>query len=120
METIKSNLCPCAHCEGTGTCKNGLEGTSCASCTKKNELKGKDHSGLLCGSCGGIGLAEPMTERLNKRAKPLLAMNIVFVVLIIVAVCLVTKNDHFSEILVFASTLIGSITGYYFSSNTMK
>lgn len=120
MESIKSNLYPCAHCEGTGTCKNGLEGKSCASCIKKNELKGKDHSGLLCGSCGGIGLAEPLTERINKRTKPLLAMSIVFVVLVIVAVCLVVRSDYFSEVLVFASTLIGSITGYYFSSNKMK
>lgn len=117
MEDIKSNLYPCAHCGGTGTCNNGPDNKSCSSCIKKNELKGKDHFGLLCGSCGGIGMAEPMTERLNKRTKPLLAMGIVFSVLVIVFSFAFTKHENFSEILVFASTLIGSITGYYFSSN---
>ncbi|EGG99742.1 hypothetical protein imdm_751 [gamma proteobacterium IMCC2047] len=28
----------------------------------------------MCGSCGGIGQAEPLTERMNKRMAPLLAI----------------------------------------------
>lgn len=117
MEGIKANLYPCAHCDGSGTCKNGKEKSSCSACIKRNELKGKEYVGLLCGSCGGIGLAEPVTERLNKRTKPLLAMGIVFFMLILIFVFAFTKNEYFNQILAFAGTLIGSITGYYFSAS---
>lgn len=41
MHDIKSNLYPCAHCEGSGTCRNGEQQLSCAVCIKESELKGK-------------------------------------------------------------------------------
>jgi hypothetical protein len=116
-EVTKSNLYPCAHCDQSGTCKNGKDGTSCSACIKKNELKNKKHSGLLCGACGGIGLAEPMTERMNKRTKPILAMSIVFLMLLLVSVLALFKFENLKDVLGFAGLLIGSITGYYFSSN---
>lgn len=62
MEQVKANLYPCAHCAGSGTCRNGIEQASCMACVDKNELKGKEHVGLMCGSCGGLGVAEPLTE----------------------------------------------------------
>jgi len=116
-EQIKANLYPCAHCEGTGTCKNGADGSSCAFCIKRNELTGKDLVGLACGTCGGLGMAEPLTERLNKRTKPLLAMGIVFIMLVIVSILATTQNPHFTEVLAFATTLIGSIVAYYFAGS---
>ncbi len=115
MESIKANLYPCAHCGGTGTCKNGANESSCSACIKRNELKGKEYVGLLCGACGGLGMAEPYTERLNKRTKPLLAMGIVFVMLIIIFVLAFINNPHFTEVLAFATTLIGAIVAYYIS-----
>lgn len=120
-EGIKSNLYPCAHCEKTGTCTKGNDGTSCASCVKRNEIsiffRLKTYTGLLCGACGGIGQAEPLTERMNKRMRPLLAIVTVMILFALVFITLLTKNENFSTILAFAGTLIGSITGYYFSSN---
>lgn len=116
MEQIKANLYPCAHCDGSGTCKNGLQQTSCLACINKNELKGKEHVGLVCGSCGGLGVAEPFTERLNNRIKPLLAMSIVFVMLIFMFVLALIKSPYFTEVLAFASTLIGGIVAYYFAA----
>jgi len=116
MDQIKANLYPCAHCDGLGTCKNGLQQTSCLACINKNELKGKEHVGLICGSCGGLGVAEPYTERLNNRIKPLLAMGIVFVMLIFMFVLALINSPFFTEVLAFASTLIGGIVAYYFAA----
>lgn len=117
MEQIKANLYSCAHCGGTGTCKNGPNEASCAACSKYYELKGKEYFGLACGTCGGLGLAEPATERINKRTKPLLAIVIVFVMLTILFILAFTNNQHFTEILAFASTLIGGVVTYYFTSS---
>ncbi|OMH28075.1 molecular chaperone DnaJ [Motiliproteus sp. MSK22-1] len=115
---MKVNLYPCAHCEGKGTCKNGGDGSSCTACVKRNDLKGKEYSGLLCGACGGLGMAEPYTERINKRTKPILAVVIVFVMLFMIIGLALSKNPHFPEVLAFAGTLIGGVVAYYFSSNS--
>lgn len=112
---IQSNLYPCAHCQETGTCQNGENGKTCNLCIKKNELKGKEHTGLACGVCGGLGRAEPMTERMNKRMTPILALFIVLPLLLIVFWALVANSSHFGEILAFASALIGTVIGFYFS-----
>lgn len=117
MEHVVSNLYPCAHCGGTGTCSSGEGGASCAACVKAHELKAKGLVGVACGTCGGIGLAEPRTERINKRIKPVIAMFIVFVMLFMVGALAFTNNPHFTEILAFASTLIGAIVAYYFAGS---
>ena len=114
---IKSNLYPCAHCEQTGTCRNGLEGATCEACIKKNEVKGKGLTGLSCGICGGIGQAEPMTERMNKRITPLLSMLIVLPLLLLIFIAMLTSNEHFNQILAFSSAIIGSVIGFYFSGS---
>lgn len=116
MQKVRSNLYPCRHCDETGVCKSGPNGSSCLACAKYHELKGREFVGLACGTCGGLGQSEPMTERLNKRTKPLLAMGIVFLVLIFVFVLALSKNPHFPEFLAFAGTLIGSVTAFYFNS----
>ncbi len=115
MQNIKSNLYECFHCKGEGTCRTGKDGASCAACIKRNELKGKDFVGLLCGSCGGIGKAEPLTERLNKRAAPLIAIFLVISLLVLVSWAAVTKSPYFSELLAFSSAIIGTVVGFYFS-----
>src|SRR5690606_22907300 len=74
----KTNLYPCAHCNQTGTCSSGKNGQSCMVCVSNNEIKGKEHIGLLCGSCSGLGLAEPKTERINKRIRPVMALALIF------------------------------------------
>jgi len=70
----------------------------------------------MCGSCGGIGKAEPLTERMNKRIAPLLAIFLIIFLLAIVALAAFLNNEHFSELLAFGSAIIGSVSGYYFSS----
>ena len=112
---IKSNLYPCAHCSQTGTCTSGEGGSSCLACIEANELKGKLIHGLLCGSCNGLGLAEPKTERMNKRIKPVLSIVLIFSLLMGIYMAAIFESPYFSEILAFSGTLLGSVVGYYFS-----
>lgn len=123
MSEIKSNLYDCKHCSGTGTCSNGKDGSSCAACAEKNDLpfwKRKNQYGLICGCCGGIGKSEPLTERMNKRIGPILALLIIFMLMTLIFFAALTKSPYFSEILAFSSAIIGSVVGYYFSSRENK
>jgi hypothetical protein len=115
MHEIKSNLYPCAHCSGVGTCKNGANGSSCAVCIKDNELKDTDLVGLPCTICGGIGQAEPKTERINKRIPAILGFTVVFLLILGVFVSAILNSSYFSEILAFSGTLIGTVLGFYYS-----
>ncbi len=117
MQEIKANLYPCKHCNETGICTSGKGECSCQACAKYHDLKkAKEYVGLACGTCGGLGQSEPMTERVNKRTKPLLAMGIVFMVLFFLFILGLLKSPHFTEFLAFSGTLIGSITAFYFSN----
>jgi len=117
--TLTVNLHECKHCSGTGTCTNGKESSSCLACAKRNELHFWEYNnqfGLMCGSCGGIGKAEPMTERMNKRMAPLLALFLTAGILLLIFFAAFTKSLYFSEILAFGSAIIGTVAGFYFSS----
>lgn len=116
MEEQNMDLFKCAHCQGSGSCSNGKDGESCYVCIKEAKAKSSSH-GLVCSVCGGIGLAELRTDRINRRITSMLAMFIAYSALAFVLVLAVTDNKHFSEMLAFSATLIGSITGYYFSRN---
>lgn len=113
MSAVISTLYACAHCKETGTCANGPDQATCRVCVKANEIKG-EHRGLPCGVCGGMGKIEPQTERINKRMAPLLAY-MMMVLLLLGITFAATFERHFSEVLAFAGTVIGAITGYYFS-----
>jgi positive regulator of sigma E activity len=71
----------------------------------------------MCGSCGGIGQAEPLTERMNKRMAPLLAILLTISLLLMIASAAVFKSTYFSELLAFGSAIIGAVVGFYFSNN---
>lgn len=117
---ITAILHECKHCSGSGTCTNGENSSSCIACAKKNELpfwRHKNQKGLMCGSCGGIGKAEPMTERLNKRIAPILAILLVISLLTLTLITTIINSQHFSEVLTFSSAIIGTVVGFYFSSN---
>lgn len=116
MHEIRSNLYTCAHCASEGTCKSGLNGLSCAVCIKEHELKGKEHAGLPCGVCGGIGQAEPRTERIAKRMPALLGFVVVFPLIMGVFVAALLKSPYFSELLAFSGTTIGTVLGFYYSA----
>ncbi|MBU6950925.1 molecular chaperone DnaJ [Hahella sp. HN01] len=121
MDEKKLSMFPCAHCKESGTCAQGKDGASCNVCVKRNELRGKEHFGLACGICGGLGLAEPFTDRLNKRFPAIMAILVVFSLMFIVSVAAFINNQHFSEILAFSGTLIGTVISYFYSnSNKMK
>ncbi len=118
METT-ANLHECKHCSGTGTCTNGKDFSSCVACAKRNDLPFWHQTGqfgLMCGTCGGIGKTEPMTERMNKRTAPTLAI-ILISALIIIAGAAFSTNQYFSELLAFGSAIIGSVGGFYFSKD---
>jgi hypothetical protein len=74
----------------------------------------------MCGACGGIGQAEPLTERMNKRIAPMLAIVLSVCLIVIVALAAFLNNQHFSELLAFGSAIVGSVSGYYFSSRQSK
>ena len=117
---ITANLYECKHCSGLGTCTNGRDADACLACARKNEIsfwQRKKQKGLICGSCGGIGRAEPMTERMNKRIAPLLALLLTFVLFVLIFVAVLITSPYFSEIIAFSGALIGSVAGFYFSSN---
>jgi hypothetical protein len=117
------HILDCAHCGGTGTCANGEDQASCAACVTKNELssgfvsrlftKPKAYVGLVCGTCGGMGKTDTLTHRMNHRAAPLLAISLIIGCFVLIGIVLI-KDIHFSEILTFCGTLIGSVIGYYF------
>ena len=116
-DSIMNQLYPCAHCSGSGTCTNGKENESCFVCNKEAKAK-VGSKNLVCSVCGGIGLAEIKSDRINRRTAPLLAILIAYFALIFVFFLAFTNNQHFSEGLAFSGTLIGSITGYYFGGNS--
>ena len=120
MHNVTANLYECLHCKGEGTCRNAENGTSCASCIKRNELKGKSYTGLICQSCGGIGKADPMTERIDKRAGPVMAITLVLGLLALIFASMLMQSSYFSQILAFSSAILGSIVGFYFSSKPIK
>jgi hypothetical protein len=124
MGEIRANLHECKHCSGTGTCKNGRDGTSCIACAKKNELgfleRWKNREGLICGTCGGIGQAEPLTERMNKRMAPILGLYLPVCLVAMITSASFLPNSHFAELLAFSSPIIGTIIGSYFSSQNNK
>lgn len=119
MEDSKPNHFECAHCNGSGVCTSGIDGASCSVCAKEHKIK-KEPNGLVCSVCGGIGYAELKTDRLNNRIIPVLSLLIVYFALILVTVTALFNDSHFTEILAFCGTLIGSITGYYFSGMKKK
>jgi hypothetical protein len=122
MEVVLT-LYECKHCSGAGTCTNGEGSASCLACAKKHELhfwQQRGQRGLMCGSCGGIGQAEPLTERMNKRIAPMLAIVLTIFLLVIISVAALLKSQHFSELLAFGSAIIGSVVGFYFSSRPSR
>ena len=120
MYNVAANLYECLHCKGEGTCRNGEEEKSCAACIKRNELKGNSHRGLICGSCGGIGKADPVTERIDKRTGPVLALFLACGLLFLITLFGLLQSPLFPQILAFASAIIGSIVGFYFSGKGIK
>jgi hypothetical protein len=117
MSEIKSNLYPCQHCGETGTCTSGEDGAGCAVCMKKNELRKSASSiGISCGSCGGLGKAEPMTERMNNRLPAILSIVIFGCLITFSFILAVYENKYFPEYLAFSGTLLGGIVTFYFTS----
>lgn len=114
-ENIPTGFLQCAHCHESGTCSSGNDGISCEVCTKQAKAK-KPSVGLVCSVCNGLGSAEPKTFRLQNRLVPVLAIFLAYVAFILILFSL--GSQHFSEILAFCGTLIGSITGYYFGGKS--
>lgn len=65
----------------------------------------------------GIGQAEPLTERMNKRMAPLLAILLTIGLLLMIAGAAVLKSAYFSELLAFGSAILDAVAGFYFSNN---
>ena len=107
-----TELIPCAHCEGTGTCTtDALE--SCAVCCRESKVK-LGSKQIVCSVCGGLGVAETTTSRMRNRIVPTLAILIAYFSLVLVWFSMFLRTELFSEVLAFSATLVGSITGYYF------
>lgn len=106
----------CAHCQKTGICKSGPSGESCAICVQRNELKRGHYFGLSCGTCGGLGVTDTMTNRLTHRTQPILSIILVLASFFLVAFFGFLQNPYFHEILAFCTTTVGGVIGSYFSS----
>ena len=110
----------CKHCDETGTCK-GINGISCGRCVAfwDNSIRGFDKStgnvsGLVCSVCWGKGIAEPSSSKWAYRFPAVLAIIVVVSAISLLVLFEWLKSEHFDKILVFVSTLAGSVTGYYF------
>ena len=101
MEQGISGRVTCAHCEGSGTCRTGKESESCFVCIKEAKARANTH-GLVCSVCGGIGLTEFGTDKINRRITSVLAMLIAYFALVLVSILALTDNKHFSETLAFS------------------
>jgi hypothetical protein len=110
----------CAHCEGSGTCHSGSNQSTCAVCIREHRLPNSDapYVGLVCSVCEGLGIAESKSAMIQNRFIPFLAIVIAYFALGLVAFSL--KSEHLDKILIFASTLVGSIVGYYFGGARLK
>jgi hypothetical protein len=89
-------------------------------CIKEHELKGKEHGGLACGVCGGIGQAEPKTERIAKRMPAILGIVVVVPLMMGIFLAAIFQSPYFSEFLAFAGTTIGTVLGFYYSARRIK
>lgn len=83
-------------------------------------MKGRDHVGLICDSCGGLGQAEPKTERINKRMQPVLRMYIVVILLLGILAGAIIQTRFFSEILAFSGPLIGMVITWDYADRTKR
>ncbi len=120
-----TKLYECKHCAGTGTCATA-NGTSCGKCINEARLKSfmpfskqndeVGNIGLVCSVCDGLGIAQTKTDKINSRAQFRLALWITIPVLLIGLVMIVIHSQYFSQYLTFSSTLIASITGFYFGN----
>jgi hypothetical protein len=111
-EVRPPDFLPCAHCGGTGTCRNGNAGDSCAVCIKKNKIEEPASAGLVCSVCHGYGAVEARAARLRSIISPVFALLIACAALGLA--WFFAGDEHFTEVLAFAATLIGSISGFYF------
>jgi hypothetical protein len=61
---------------------------------------------------------EPLTVRLQQRIVPLLALILVYAALVLI--WSYASRENFHELLAFAGTLIGSVTGFYFGGRSAR
>lgn len=114
---MKNNETPliirkCPHCSGKGTCLADNR-HSCGTCIKENKLK-KKFNITICSVCGGVGMVEPKTQRLQKRL-PFMIVSIVLIVFYAYAMINLFKNDHFDVIFPVIGSLTTMIVTFYFT-----
>jgi hypothetical protein len=122
-----SELVTCKHCSETGTCRNGQDGTSCDRCStywrqQQSQQMPKDErfTGMVCSVCFGRGLAETASSQWDYRFPGLLAVLFIAAAFGLLFYFEVTQSAHFDKVLVFVSTLVGSVTGYYFGGERRR
>jgi hypothetical protein len=76
------------------------------------------HTGLVCSVCFGRGLAETASSKWDYRFPGILA--ILFISVAFGLLYYFSNSAHFDTILVFISTLVGSVTGYYFGGERSR
>lgn len=110
----------CSHCDGKGKCISAQDESSCDMCVRngtpiyavKNWFFSERKYGYICKVCDGSGDHNIRTKRFHEWLVPYLAL---FIVLGCFGLIIEFKgSDNFAEVLAFSTTLIGSITGYYF------
>ena len=75
----------------------------------------QDATGLKCSTCWGRGLVEPTgATRWDYRTPAYLAAGLAALTFVLLFVTYNGNGEAFNKSLIFAGTLLGSITGYYF------
>jgi hypothetical protein len=119
----------CKHCGQTGTCTNGPDRQSCGRCiaawqpaspSTSTPARTYPTEGLVCAVCNGTGVAELSSSKWDYRLPAALAILLILFAFTSIFVFLAWDDKDIDKVLVFAGTLIGSVTGYYFGGERSR
>lgn len=105
----------CGHCAGHGTCNTSQNSSSCFVCAKLAGVPDPQamNFGLPCSICNGHGCGAPSEVKINRLVGATVTVLLCVLVFAVIFVSF-NKPDNFDQVLTFAGTILGSITGFYF------
>lgn len=123
MVVVKDeHLLDCGHCDGSGTCRSGIDGTSCAACMIAHNLKPyrflffkTSYSGLRCGGCNGLLKSDSASVRMQSRIGPILAISTLGGLATVTLFAVVLDKSLLAQVITGWLSLASSMTAFYFS-----
>ena len=116
----------CAHCNKSGTCHTGIDASSCERCTSRirrwtlNFASRAPAKGLVCSVCWGTGRVQPFSDKLQDRFPALFAIGLTLSLMLGSVATAAWAPTQLEKVLTFTTTLLSSITGFYFGNRTQS